>query len=67
MSAPQNGPQNSPSGVDVKLDEQGRIVVSSPQLASFVSTGGEVPFDPQVRSHVTNVCPNLVAHCGTPV
>ncbi|MFD4657022.1 hypothetical protein ACFWP2_15510 [Kitasatospora sp. NPDC058444] len=64
MSTPQTGS----GGVDVKLDEQGRIVVTTTQLARFVSTGGEVPIDPQSHGHgVINVCPNLVAGCGTPV
>ncbi|MFJ6380942.1 hypothetical protein ACIQI7_13220 [Kitasatospora sp. NPDC092039] len=64
MSAPQNSPQDSPSGVDVKLDEQGRIVVS-PQLASLASTG-ETPDIQRRHGHVTNVCPNMVAGCGSP-
>lgn len=60
MSTPQTGP----GGIDVKLDEQGRIVVTSPQLAKFVSTGGEVPIDPGFTNNNCQV--NLVAGCGTP-
>ncbi|MFF2146607.1 hypothetical protein [Kitasatospora sp. NPDC058190] len=64
MSTPKPGT----SGADVKLDEQGRIVITSPDLArAFVGSDGNIPFDPPPLTHVTNVCPNLVAGCGSPV
>ncbi|MGW3045166.1 hypothetical protein ACWC9T_35160 [Kitasatospora sp. NPDC001159] len=64
MSTPKPGM----SGADVKLDEQGRIVITSPALAqAFMGSDGNIPFDPSPGTHVTNVCPNLVAGCGSPV
>ncbi|MFE5583896.1 hypothetical protein [Kitasatospora sp. NPDC056531] len=62
MSTPQRG-------VDVRLDEQGRIVVVSPELArAFVPSDGNIPIDPPGSTGggiVNDHCSlNLVAGCG---
>ncbi|MFG2844423.1 hypothetical protein ACGF12_14810 [Kitasatospora sp. NPDC048296] len=64
MSTPQPGK----SGIDVRLDEQGRIVVLSPELAQFAPSDGNIPIDPPTHGGwVTNNCPNLVKGCGSPL
>ncbi|MBT2511807.1 hypothetical protein J7I98_39815 [Streptomyces sp. ISL-98] len=55
----------SRSTADVQVDEEGRVVIQSPELAAHLRDIQGNGMDPLARS-VINVCPNLVAGCGSP-
>ncbi|MEU0384680.1 hypothetical protein [Streptomyces chartreusis] len=55
----------SKSTADVQVDEEGRVVIQSPELAAYLRDieGNGTDPNPLARS-VINVCPNLVPGCG---
>lgn len=60
MSSPESNPQ---SNADIQLDEQGRIIINAPELASALKSADLTT----ARLRPTNgVCPivNAVAGCG---
>jgi hypothetical protein len=56
----------SKSTADIQVDEEGRVVIQSPELAAYLKDIQGNGADPSSRARsVINVCPNLVAGCGS--